>query len=249
MKLYTKQETIDLFYGKMKNNISNLYKDNCINWSGQTRDTKEFYSEIIAQELLLNLEELNKINIITRKPSYKIDDHDKIMMDFRTSTRDEENFAKRLFDLKFDKLGKIIDYQIPLKNKSKDEVGKIDLISYYDTEEYLYLIELKFGSNKETLLRAILEIYTYFKIIDQAKLISDFGSHKHIANHKNKVKCLPAVMIVSTTNKTDKQCTSFIELNEMKMGERPMLKSLAQKLNIEFFSCELNAVFTNDYLK
>jgi hypothetical protein len=249
MKLYTKQETIDLFYGKMKNNISNLYKDNCINWSGRTKDTKEFYSEIIAQELLLNLEELNVINILTRLSSYKIEGHAKVMIDHSTSTRAEENFAKRLYGLNFDKLGEIIDYQVPLKNKSGDEgIGKIDLISYYDTEQYLYLIELKFGDNKETLLRAILESYTYFKIIDQDKLISDHSSHKLIANQNKKIKCLPAVMIVSAKT-TNKQCNSFTELNEMKKGERPMLKSLAKKLNIEFFGCELNAIFTNDYLK
>lgn len=251
MMAYTKQETKDLFYKALNNNILQLYNDSCINWVGRTKDTNELYSEIIAHELLLNLKELDKISTLTRSSSYKIDSHATVTMDFSTSNRDEENFAKRLYGLNFDKMGKIIDYQIPLKDTSKDKgIGKIDLISHNDTEQCLYLIELKFGGNKETLLRAILESYTYYKIIDHSKLILDYSTHKFILNatflnQENKVKILPSVMIVSTVSKS---CNSYTELNEMESGHRPMLKSLALALGTEFFGCELNGIFANSYL-
>jgi len=240
MMAYTEQETKKFFYDALQNNILQLYNNECINWSGQTKDTNKLYSEIIASELLKNLKEFNKISTLTRSSSYKINSHAKVRMDLRKSNRNEENFAKRLYGLNFDKMGKILDYQTPLKGTSKDKgIGKIDLISHNDTEQCLYLIELKFGGNNDTLLRAILESYTYYKIIDHNKLISDF------CLQVNKVKILPSVMIVSTANKL---CKSFIELYEMESGKRPKLKELAQNLGTKFFSCKLNGIFTNSCL-
>ena len=66
------------------------------------------------------------------------------------------------------------DYQIPLNDERKDKLGDVDLVSYNEKTKTLFLIELKYKRNKETLLRASLEIFTYYKSadIDKLKVIS-----------------------------------------------------------------------------
>ena len=123
----TRKETIDEF-NKALLNIETLYNANCVNWTGKTSDTDEFYTEVIANELLWNLKEFDKIKTITRKNTYSRENHSKIEIDL-SNNRNEEIFAKRIAFLEFDEIGKILDYQIPLKDTSKDKgVGKIDLI-------------------------------------------------------------------------------------------------------------------------
>jgi hypothetical protein len=64
-------------------------------------------------------------------------------------------------------------YQLPLKNVQTDKAtGKIDLMTY--NGKNLYLLELKKPDSRETMLRCVLEAYTYSKIIDQKKLLADF---------------------------------------------------------------------------
>ena len=75
----------------------------------------------------------------------------------------------------FDIIGKIIDYQTPLKNVRGDKAGKIDLLAYNENEKTLRILELKRPDSKETMLRCVLEAYTYLKIVDRTKLLKDFG--------------------------------------------------------------------------
>jgi hypothetical protein len=84
----------------------------------------------------------------------------------RKAYKSEELFAKSLYGYKFDDLGEIIDYQMPIYDK---KYGAIDLLAYND-DGVLSLIELKREYNTETMLRAILEICTYFLQIDIEKL-------------------------------------------------------------------------------
>lgn len=133
-----------------------------MNWTGTTKDTDELYSEILANELLRNLKEFDKISTVTRTETYCRENHCNIEIDICKSNRDEENFAKRITGLTLEGLGLIKDFQIPLKDTRADKgLGKIDLISFNEETKTLYLIELKYKENKETLLRASLESYTY----------------------------------------------------------------------------------------
>jgi len=87
----------------------------------------------------------------------------------------------KLFDLSqnqrkvFDVIGKIIDYQTPLKDIQTDRAGKIDLLAYNENKKTLRILELKRPDSKETMLRCVLEAYTYLKIVDRTKLLKDFG--------------------------------------------------------------------------
>ena len=91
--------------------------------------------------------------------------------------------AMKLFDSSqnkgkvFDIIGKIIDYQTPLKDIQTDKAGKIDLLAYNEKEnpKTLRILELKKPDSKETMLRCVLEAYTYLKVVDKAKLLKDFG--------------------------------------------------------------------------
>lgn len=73
-------------------------------------------------------------------------------------------------------IGRILNYQIPLKNKRTDPVGKIDLIAYNHNDNTSRLLELKRQDTQETMLRCVLEAYTYLRSVDVGKLIHDFNT-------------------------------------------------------------------------
>ncbi|MBC8213021.1 MAG: hypothetical protein H8E71_00035 [Candidatus Marinimicrobia bacterium] len=219
--------------------IENLYKAKCINWSGSTNDSDELYTEIISNEILRNLIEFDKIKTVTRSNTYCRENHKAIEIDLE-SNRKEEIFAKRIAYLDLGELGLIKDYQIPLKDTQADKgLGKIDLISFNSESKTLYLIELKYDGNKETLLRASLESYTYYKIINHKKLINDCLNNKQFILNKvfdsvnpDEINIKPAVLL--TPN-----CNAFDEFYEMELGERPKLKSLSLALDINYFTLEI----------
>lgn len=149
-----------------------FYKQSFINYRGKTEDTDEYFSEVIAEFLCNHIPEYtNGIDTITRENSYKTDSHDGVIKD-HNSGRDEEIIAMKMFDKSYDFVGKMIDYQTPLKNKRSDEAGKIDLLAYDGTT--LRILELKKPDSDETMLRCVLEGYTYWKTVDKAKLLADF---------------------------------------------------------------------------
>ncbi len=234
----TRIETINELKKELSN-IENLYKSKCVNWTGTTKDTDELYSEIIANELLRELKEFDKISTVTRTETYCRENHCNIEIDICNSNRDEENFAKRITGLTLDGLGLIKDFQIPLKDTRADKgLGKIDLISFNEETKTLYLIELKYEGNKETLLRASLESYTYYKIVDKVKLINDcFNNQKFILNKvynhidPNEINVKSAVLVVP-------KCNAYDELEDVELGERPKLKALALALDIKYFTVE-----------
>ena len=179
-KVYSKDEIIKIME-EAKSDMKNFYKKDFINYSGETSDTKEYYTEIIAECLLDNFYLFNTIKMISRESSYKVKNHDGKIKD-ENSNREEEKIAMELFDysqnkgVTFDIIGKIIDYQTPLKNVQKDDVGKIDLLAYNKDSDtgILRILELKKADSDETMLRCVLEAYTYLRIVDKAKLLKDF---------------------------------------------------------------------------
>ncbi len=226
----TKKETIDELKKELLK-IGTLYKSKCVNWIGKTSDTNELYSEIIANELLHDIKKFDEILTVTRTNSYYTKKHCNIQIDICKSNREEENFAKRLTGLTLENIGLIKDYQIPLKDTMKDKgLGKIDLISFNKETKTLYLIEFKYEGNNETLLRASLESYTYYKIVNKDKLIKNyFNSHNQIEISKINIK--PAVIVVP-------KCNAYNELKDVELGKRPKLKALALALDIKYFTIE-----------
>ncbi|HBR03122.1 MAG TPA: hypothetical protein DD738_10955 [Ruminiclostridium sp.] len=153
--------------------VSEFYKQGFVNYRGVTSDTKEKYTEVIAEQLLDSLDALENIERITKAGPYKTPGHKWHPID-PGSPRKEEHIARSMMDHTYNGIGKIIDYQTPLKNVLSDTAGKIDLLSWNEEEGCVYLLELKALGSTETLLRCVLEIDTYSRILDSKKLLADF---------------------------------------------------------------------------
>ena len=220
-KVYSKNEIIKIIE-EAKSDMRNFYKKEFVNYSGETSDTKEYYTEIIAECLLDNFYLFNTIKMISRESSYKVKTHDGKIKD-ENSNHEEEKIAMELFDISqkegknFYIIGKILDYQTPLKNKQGDEAGKIDLLAYNKDSNtgILRILELKKADSDETMLRCVLEAYTYLKIVDKTKLLKDFGLPE-----KTIVKACPFVFFEGEQYK------------EMQEG-REHLEELITKLDVE----------------
>ncbi len=224
-KTYSKEETIKVLEDKLKN-AKKLYNSNCVNWKGKTLNSKEYYTEVISRELLKGeklvlLEKIDQINRI----NYNVDTHDG--QHNGDTNRAEEIFAIQLKGKKLKKLGLVIDYQVPLKEKRSDDAGKIDLIT--STNKSVYIVELKYIGNKETLLRAILEIWTYYKQLNEVKFLNSFELPKQIKIRK-------AVLLRVG-------CNAYNEAKEL--SKRPKLKQLAKVLDVVIFLLEENGTISH----
>jgi hypothetical protein len=154
-----------------------LYALSFINYKGGVDG--ERYTEIAAQELLNHVYELNSSDWTINRENYKTASHGTLAQGKQSdeSKRDEEWLAKRLYRdcKKIDFIGEILDYQTPLKAVQTDKAGKIDIFSYNADTRTAYVLELKRSDSEETLLRCVLEAYTYWKTVHHANLLSSFG--------------------------------------------------------------------------
>ena len=218
-KKYSKEEIIKKLE-ESKSEMGQFYSENFLNYISETSDKEGDYTEIIAEWLLNNIKLFDEIKPITREKNYKVKTHDGKIKNEK-SNREEEIIAMKLFELSqnqgkvFDIIGKIIDYQTPLKNIRADKAGKIDLLAYNEEEKILRILELKKPDSEETMLRCVLEAYTYLKVVDKDKLLKDFGLQKN-----TKIKACPFVFYGKEQYKEMQQ-------------DRKHLKDLIKKLGIE----------------
>lgn len=175
-KKYSRAEIIDACDKAIKD-VETFYRTGVVNYLGRTYDTGEYYTEIVAEYVLNHIDAFDKIRMITREATYDTA-HNGIC--HSCTNRDEERTAIELYnqcqagtDYAF--IGKILNYQVPLKNKQHDCAGKIDLLSV--NKDTLYILELKSlkSHTQDSMLRCVLEAYTYFKTVDHEKLISDYA--------------------------------------------------------------------------
>lgn len=166
--------TKEMFLNKIEQavqDISFFYQQDFINYRGRTSDTAELYTELTAQWCIDHLSLFDKIAKITREASYRDKTRDGIPPD-PNSNRTEELIAMALYRQgTLPVAGKVLDYQTPLKNRRSDRAGKIDLLAY--DGKILRLLELKEPDSQETMLRCVLEGFTYLRTVDQAKLLKD----------------------------------------------------------------------------
>ena len=173
-KSYTRAELIS----KIENvEAPVLYTLNEVKYQGKTKDTKEFYTEVFAEWLLSNLDILNGIKPHNRTLPYRVLSHE--LREIPTSNRTEEIIAITLFKNRNNPIvlnagfGTILDYQVPLKVHQHDKAGKIDLLSSNGNE--VYVLVLKKQDSPETMLRCVLESYTYLKMLIPNKLFKEYN--------------------------------------------------------------------------
>ena len=213
---YTKEEIINKCNEAFKN-PSTFYQADVINYRGKTADGI-LYNEIVAKFVCDNFDKLTfEIEKITREEAYKTQSHNG---EFNpNSKREEEITAIKMFNRckngsVYDFIGKIIDYQTPLKNTSKDEAGKIDLLSY--DGKTLRILELKKKDSKETMLRCVLEGFTYLCTVNQAKVLKDFC----LPDSTEIVAC-PFVFFDEEQHKEMKEDRPWLKKAMMLMNSKP----------------------------
>lgn len=217
MSKYSRDETIKALNDAFET-PGTLYKAKCVNWSGKC-EKGEYYSEIISEKLL---EDIGNFNIVKFERDSYFQNHSGEIKAF--TNRGEEILAKSLLNKKIEGIGEIFDYQIPLKKSQKDTgVGKIDLVSI--DGDKLRLIEIKAEDAIDTLLRCVLEAYTYSKQLDSDRFKREYTEKKEIAFGNEEP--IPTVLIPET-------CKAA---KEFRNNEHPKVIELAKKLkvNIKIF--------------
>ena len=160
---------------------ANFYKSGVVNYKGCVKGCKRLYSEVIAETLVNDNFIKGWLNLIpVRSEHFKINHprKDENMDSIQITNRKEEILAKLLFyQGNIDGLGYLFDYQTPLKATKDDSYGKIDLLGYNKDDECYSIIELKYrpSGSEETLLRCVLEAYTYYKMLDIKQIESAVG--------------------------------------------------------------------------
>ena len=168
---------------------ANFYKSAIVNYKGYVKGSKDLYSEVIAETLVTDGFIKDWLNLIPVRPEhFKINhsNENEKLDALKITNRKEEILAKLLFyQGNIDGLGYIFDYQTPLKEARNDSYGKIDLLGYNKDDKCYSLIELKYrpSGSEETLLRCILEAYTYYKLLDLKQIKVDVA-HEGINNLK-----------------------------------------------------------------
>ena len=221
--------TIEYILKQLANDIQTeklrtLYKADYI--KSMPKNYRKEYSDAIIKDLnKYNIEKLFKdIKKITRSEPYNMK-HEKLSLEKILSIpfqRSKEKLtAKSLKGCIFKStIGEIIDYETPIKDpggKNNKGVGKVDLLAYNDNDKYLSLIEFKYKNNQEPLLRAILEICTYYYQIDRDRLKIDFGKENIGEIHK--------VVLVYKGSEQHKDY----------LNSETDFKTLIQKLDVEIY--------------
>ena len=173
-------------YVEVKRFAANLYKAPIINYkghvSGKSKVNNTRYSEVIADTLVSKGYIKTWLELQPIRPNHFDTGHNHSenvdMNKLQISNRKEEILAKLLFYQREVKdLGYIFDYQTPLKKVQSDPYGKIDLLGYNSKDKCYSIIELKYrpSGSEETLLRCVLEAYTYYRLMDLKQIKSDVG--------------------------------------------------------------------------
>ena len=167
--------------------VANFYKSAVVNYKGYVKESKNLYSEVIAETIVNDNFIKGWLNLIPVRPEHFKINHpckDESWETLKITNRKEELLAKLLFyQGNIGGLGYIFDYQTPLKATQNDSYGKIDLLGYNQDDECYSVIELKYrpSGSEETLLRCVLEAYTYYKLLD-LKQVESAVDHEGINN-------------------------------------------------------------------
>lgn len=165
-------------------------------------------------------ESLNEIELVTdglRRRSFHRADH---CGQVELQTGIEQINEKRLLRAMYNNhelpnLGKVIDYEIPLKEKSDSSLGDIDMLCVQSNRAIC--VEGKKPNSSESILKPLIQAFTYTMLVETCKsrFLKDFGLD-------SRLKLTPALLTFATAR-------SGIQLRQR--HELPNLLSLIHQLN------------------
>ena len=227
---YTQEE----IQNKLRQDITHvktLYKHPAVSYTGETSGVP--YCEIAAKFISENAN-LDNIGMISRHTGYNEGTRTGKFQETPDNTNDEEIVAMYMVGKTYLTIGKVIDYQVPLKDPKGNRqdtperkennrgVGKIDLISYNQETKFAYLLELKKEDNTDdTLLRALLEIYTYWKQLDHTIFRNTYNMPKT-------APIIPAILIFKDS----------LQYKQCDRKKYPETNKLIDRLGVPIFVAE-----------
>ena len=222
-------EKYGLLIDEIPNDYSNpaeIYRKDIFTKRGRNRSISDAIANKLLDEKNSIRDVLTSISKVTRKNSYKVVSHDAAYKS-KSVRRNEEVIAMWLCsrsaseNIEFDRIGRFLDYQIPMNDSIEDNFGEIDLLSYNSVENSVYLIELKHPNNSESIIKAMLEIATYYQIIDHNKLLKDMG--------------LPLDAKIRKMALASKDSTNISDFSKIK-------EELAKSLEVEIWTYEIEDI-------
>ena len=215
--------------------VSQLYNLDAVNYTSTVSDYEELLCTEVISEWIREKGILDQIGEgipnDLRKGDYIVDNHDGDTIDSKNkcSNRIEEITAKEMYGKSYDNIGEIVAYQVPLDDEQKR--GKIDLLSVNNDTLKIHILELKRyndeetgKTSKETMLRCLLESFTYYKIIDLDKLKTELKA-------KGKLSKEPGLYEFVVSPLVFKDTQPFNEMIEIKNGKRKKLNDLIDYMN------------------
>lgn len=160
----------------LSKNFDELYKQKYINYKGELKcgeSYQEFFAEYIYNKLIDNRMiyiSLCDVENYTKRPRSKKEGkgEEGVQRDYYRGLRS----MPKGYDL-----GKCIWFELPA---GRNGCGKgVDLVYFNKNKGQVSIIELKYKS-KESLLRPILEIQTYYQRINWSKAIDDLKASEYI---------------------------------------------------------------------
>jgi len=202
--------------------VKNLYNSTFIKWYDSS--TSFLTSELIAEYLLIMDvdKEIRAISPIESENSgvlYKGDEKRKPGTRSRAEIVAKElyKYCKRGQQLGI--LGTVFDWKVPLKGAGSDE--SIPLVSFNPEMCQLWLLNIRNTRNKDTLLCCMLEISTYYQLLDKDRFIESYS----MLQETNIKGIRKGILLFQGSSQTGQTVW-------MRLGAMPNLKEFAQALEV-----------------
>lgn len=193
---------------------------------GKTKSIK------IAEELLANhLKELNYEKVISRPEGYYMADHQKLIRSFSNKASDNQIEKKVLRDGIINNYKKYtIDYEINIHPRSKQN---IDALFIYDGVLFIGEAKGPRASGNEPLLKAVLEIETYSRIINSKQLVEEYSNNLEWVKNNLKSCLIKKAVILFEDNKNSPMYRQLVQ------KEYKPIQDLMKELTIYAIKAEM----------
>ena len=183
------------------------------------------YTEETAALILAHYTEI-RLNVVgLRQANYALDAHrGQCALQTNISQFTEKRFVRAMYNLgTHHELGQMLDYEVPLKAYQAAPHGDIDLLSQLD--DSLLVIECKQHHSKESILKGLLQAYTYTRLVNEVR-----DGFRRSFRLKDRLTLTPAVLVFKAT-------TAGIQLQSL--GRYPYTRDLLRRMNNELEAISL----------